>query len=51
MLVKSPAGHWQPAPVRPGAGTEPGLVIYRFGTSLYYANASRLIDDVTALAA
>ena len=51
VLVKSPAGHWQPAPVRPGARTEPGLVIYRFGTSLYYANASRLIDDVTALAA
>jgi SulP family sulfate permease len=51
VLVKSPAGHWQPAPVLPGARTEEGLVIYRFGTSLYYANASRLIDDVTALAA
>jgi MFS superfamily sulfate permease-like transporter len=34
VLVKSPAGHWQPAPVLPGARTEPGLVIYRFGTSL-----------------
>jgi sulfate permease, SulP family len=51
VLVKSPIGHWQPAPVLPGARTEPGLVIYRFGTSLYYANASRLTDDVTALAA
>jgi sulfate permease, SulP family len=51
VLVKSPAGHWQAAPVRPGARTEQGLVIYRFGTSLYYANASRLIDDVMALAA
>ena len=51
VLVKSPAGHWQPAPVLPGARTEPGLVIYRFGTSLYYANAYRLIDDITALAA
>jgi MFS superfamily sulfate permease-like transporter len=50
VLVKSPAGHWQPAPVLPGARTEPGLVIYRFDSSLYYANASRLIDDVTALA-
>ena len=50
VLVKSPAGHWQPVPVVPGARTEPGLVIYRFGTSLYYANASRLIDD-TALVA
>jgi len=51
VLVKSPAGHWQPAPVLPGARTEDGLVVYRFGTSLYYANAARLIDDVTALAA
>ena len=51
VLVKSPVGHWQPAPVLPGARTEEGLVIYRFGTSLYYANASRLIDDVMALAA
>jgi MFS superfamily sulfate permease-like transporter len=51
VLVKSPAGHWQPAPIMPGARTEQGLVIYRFGTSLYYANASRLIDDVIALAA
>jgi sulfate permease, SulP family len=50
VLVKSPAGHWQPAPVLPGARTEEGLVVYRFGTSLYYANASRLIEDVTALA-
>jgi sulfate permease, SulP family len=50
VLLKSPAGHWQPAPVLPGARTEEGLVVYRFGTSLYYANASRLIDDVTALA-
>jgi high affinity sulfate transporter 1 len=50
VLVKSPAGHWQAAPVLPGARTEEGLVVYRFGTSLYYANASRLIDDVTALA-
>ena len=42
MLVKSAAGHWQTTPVTPGARTEPGLVMYRFGTSLYFANASRL---------
>jgi sulfate permease, SulP family len=48
--VKSPAGHWHAAPVGPGARTEEGLVIYRFGTSLYYANAPRLLEDVAALA-
>jgi high affinity sulfate transporter 1 len=49
VLVKSPAGHWQPAQVLPGARTEEGLAVYRFGTSLYYANAARLIDDITTL--
>ncbi|HEY1320013.1 MAG TPA: sodium-independent anion transporter [Streptosporangiaceae bacterium] len=34
-----------------GARTKEGLVTYRFGTSLYYANASRLLEDVTALVA
>ena len=51
LLVKSPTGHWQPTPVLPGARTEEGLAVYRFGTSLYYANAARLDDDITALAA
>ena len=46
ILVKSPAGHWHAAPVVPGARTEEGLVVYRFGTSLYYANAAKLVDDV-----
>jgi sulfate permease, SulP family len=49
VLVKSQAGHWQPMPVVPGERTEEGLVVYRFGTSLYYANASRLLEDLTAL--
>jgi SulP family sulfate permease len=50
VLTKSPAGHWKAVPVTPGARTENGLVIYRFGTSLYYANAPRLVDDVSTLA-
>jgi MFS superfamily sulfate permease-like transporter len=49
VLVKSPAGHWHAAPVTPGARTEEGLVVYRFGTSLYFANASRLAADITTL--
>ena len=49
VLVKSPAGYWQPVPVAPGARTEDGIVIYRFGTSLYYANAARLLADLHAL--
>jgi sulfate permease, SulP family len=49
ILVKSRAGYWQPDPVTPGGRTEDGLVIYRFGTSLYYANAAKLIDDLRAI--
>jgi SulP family sulfate permease len=49
VLVKSPEGHWQPVPCGPGTRTEEGLVVYRFGTSLYYANAGRLAEDVAAL--
>ena len=33
----------------PGARTEPGLVVYRFGVGLFYANASRFAEEVLAL--
>jgi sulfate permease, SulP family len=49
VLVKSAEGHWQAVPVTPGARTEDGLVVYRFGTSLYYANAAKLLEDVAGL--
>ena len=49
VLVKSAAGYWQPVPVGQGARTEAGLVIYRFGTSLYYANSARLLADLRAI--
>ncbi len=51
VLVKSAAGHWKTTPVMRGARTEPGLVIYRFGTSLYFANAARLLEDLMAITA
>ena len=49
VLMKSPTGHWQSLPVTPGVRTMDGLVIYRFGTSLYYANAARLMFDILPL--
>jgi SulP family sulfate permease len=36
------------APV-PGTVTEPGLVIYRFAVGLFYANVSRLADEILGL--
>jgi MFS superfamily sulfate permease-like transporter len=50
ILVKSPEGHWRATPVTAGARTEPGLAVYRFGTSLYYANAARLAVDLITVA-
>ncbi len=36
-------------PAVPGARSEPGLIIYRFGVGVFYANAPRLSDEVLAL--
>jgi high affinity sulfate transporter 1 len=33
----------------PGVMSEPGLVVYRFGVGLFYANAQRLSDEAFAL--
>jgi MFS superfamily sulfate permease-like transporter len=33
----------------PGKTTEPGLIVYRFGADLFYANANHFADDVRAL--
>ncbi|HEX4250941.1 MAG TPA: SulP family inorganic anion transporter [Pseudonocardia sp.] len=49
VLAKSPAGHWRLLPVAAGARSTAGFVIYRFGTSLYFANASQLAQDVRLL--
>jgi MFS superfamily sulfate permease-like transporter len=35
--------------VADGAQARPGLVIYRFGANLYYANAGRLSEEILAL--
>jgi len=35
----------------PGKETEPGLIVYRFGSDLFYANAHRFTEEVRALVA
>ena len=42
VLTKDASGTWQLNPVVAGAVTEPGVVVYRFGAPLFYANAGRL---------
>ena len=41
---------WDLIPPVPGAVTQPGLVIYRFGAALFYANANRFANEVKELA-
>jgi high affinity sulfate transporter 1 len=43
-------GHLQLKPPVPGTVSEPGLVIYRFGVGLFYANAERFSEEILALA-
>jgi len=49
MLCPGASGAWEAIPVAPGKESEPGLIIYRFGADLFYANYMRFIDDVQAL--
>ncbi len=41
---------WKVIPAVRGAATEPGLVLYRFGASLFYANAGRFAQEILVLA-
>jgi sulfate permease, SulP family len=49
VLVAGTGGIWQLIPVVPGAISEPGLAIYRFGAALFYANAGRFSDEIRSL--
>jgi SulP family sulfate permease len=50
VMTAESDGTWKLIPPVPGAFTEPGLVLYRFGAPLYYANASRFSDEILTLA-
>ena len=49
MLAPDAAGRWLPIPATPGRDTEPGLIVYRFGADLFYANHNRFTDEVRTL--
>lgn len=49
MLTPSATGRWSPAPATPGSQTTAGLIIYRFGADLFFANADRFADQVRTL--
>lgn len=49
VLHFDPAQGWTTVPATPGHQTEPGIILYRFGADLFYANASRFADEARAL--
>jgi len=49
MLTADDAGRWLAIPATPGRVTAPGLIVYRFGADLFYANQNRFTDEVRAL--
>ncbi len=49
VLGRSSSGHLLSVAPAPGARTEPGLVVFRFGGGVFYANATRLSDEVLGL--
>ncbi len=51
VLAPDATGRWEPTPATPGTQTQPGLVVYRFGADLFYANTDRFADQVRALVA
>ncbi len=49
MLTPDASGRWSPTPATPGLETAPGLIIYRFGADLFYANEERFVSEVRTL--
>jgi MFS superfamily sulfate permease-like transporter len=49
MLAPGDDGIWVAVPATPGTQTAPGLIVYRFGADLFYANDHFFIDDTRRL--
>src|SRR5262249_4338311 len=49
VLVPGESGVWHAQPVATRAQALPGLLVYRFTHSMYYANAQQLSDEVLEL--
>lgn len=49
VLVPTDSGTWHPLPIDQAEQALPGLLIYRFTHSMYYANSQQLLDEVSHL--
>jgi sulfate permease, SulP family len=50
LAPTAPGGRWQFMPARIGTITAPGLIVYRFGADLFYANDHLFCDEALQLA-
>ncbi len=51
LLTPAASGDWSNGPIDDGSQAADGLLVYRFGASLYYANAGRFAAEVRELVA
>jgi len=49
VVTWDPDGQLALRPPEPGTFSEPGLVVYRFGVGLFYANAERFAEEINGL--
>ncbi|HMK72695.1 MAG TPA: SulP family inorganic anion transporter, partial [Myxococcaceae bacterium] len=49
VLTPHGSGEWMVNPPVPGTQSAPGLIVYRFGADLFYANDSRFAEEVLRL--
>jgi high affinity sulfate transporter 1 len=49
LLLPQEDGDWKDDSIESGVQARPGLIVYRFGSSLYYANANRFVEEVRDL--
>jgi len=49
ILARTRDGKWQTYPVSNPVQSAPGLIIYRFNHSMYYANSTQLAEEVQSL--
>jgi high affinity sulfate transporter 1 len=49
VVSVGPTGEYTLLAPTPGTTTEPGLIVYRFGVGVFYANAERLSEEALAL--
>jgi high affinity sulfate transporter 1 len=49
VLVPGETGGWRPRPLASKAQAAPGLIIYHFTHSMYYANAQRMEEEILHL--